>query len=128
MTNKEANILIKKTIPKGNSAIDIQLREALEMATSALTTIDQFKWERDVAIQQLNELGLGFGEKVDDVQKAINVYEKIPSVIKELESLKVSIEGQIFYNRTMRLKYENKMEGINETVDEAINIIKQLLE
>ena len=28
--------------------------------------IGQYKWERDVAISQLEELGIGFGEKVDD--------------------------------------------------------------
>ena len=28
--------------------------------------IDQYKWERDVAISQLEKLGIGFGEKVDD--------------------------------------------------------------
>lgn len=28
--------------------------------------IEQLRWERDVAISQLEELGIGFGEKVDD--------------------------------------------------------------
>lgn len=72
MTNQEAKILIKRTIPKGNSAIDIQLRGALELAISALGAIEQFRWERDVAIGQLRELGLELGLKTDDVQQAIN--------------------------------------------------------
>lgn len=36
MTVAEAINLIKRTLPKGNSAIDIQLKEALTMVISAL--------------------------------------------------------------------------------------------
>ena len=39
------------------------IREAM----SALICINQVRWERDVAIAQLNELGLGFGQKIEGV-------------------------------------------------------------
>ena len=39
-------------------------REALDIAITTLGAIEQIKWERDIAIQQLNELGYQFGEKI----------------------------------------------------------------
>ena len=51
----------------GNS----DLMKALVMACEALGAIDQTRWERDIAISQLEELGLGFGEKTDKVKEAI---------------------------------------------------------
>ena len=45
--------------------------EDIELAISALKTIGQFKWERDIAIEQLEELGLGLGQKVDHVKEAL---------------------------------------------------------
>ena len=77
MTNQEAKILINRTIPKGNSAIDIQLRGALELAMNALGAIEQFKWERNVAIEQLEELGISFGEKIDGVYLSKKEYEEL---------------------------------------------------
>lgn len=43
MTEKEAINLIKLTMPKGNSAMDIQLRKALEVAIQALEKYLQIK-------------------------------------------------------------------------------------
>lgn len=58
---------------------------AVETAFSALVCLKQFKWERDIAISQLEELGLSLGQKVDHVQNAINSYKKIPEIIEELK-------------------------------------------
>lgn len=58
---------------------------------------------------------------------AIKVCVRIPEIIEELEGLKMSMEGQIFYNQSSKLIYEERMESTNETVDEAINIVRQLL-
>lgn len=33
--------------------------------------LEQIKWERDVAIAQLKEIGIGFGEKTDKVREAV---------------------------------------------------------
>ena len=41
---------------------------AVERAFDALGCIQQFKWERDIALEQLEELGLSLGQKVDDVK------------------------------------------------------------
>ena len=86
MTNQEAKVLIKRTMPKGNSAIDIQLRGALELSISAIGAIEQFRWERDVAIAQLEELGLSLGHKVDHVKNAIEFTEKVKELWKDYTS------------------------------------------
>lgn len=42
---------------------------------------EQIRWERDVAIDQLRQLGVGFGEKVEaQVPKWISVDERLPEV------------------------------------------------
>ena len=38
--------------------------ESLDHAINCVGAIEQIKWERDIAIQQLNELGYQFGEKI----------------------------------------------------------------
>ena len=58
---------------------------------------------------------------------AIKIVARIPEIIEELEGLKMDMEGQIFYNQASKLIYEERMESTNETVDEAIDIVKQLL-
>ena len=46
--------------------------KAVEEAFMALTCIGQYMWERDIAIEQLNELGIGLGEKVDHIRKTVD--------------------------------------------------------
>ena len=46
--------------------------KAVEEAFMSLACLGQYMWERDVAISQLEELGLSLGQKTDDVQQAIN--------------------------------------------------------
>ena len=43
---------------------DTELQQALDHAINCVGAIEQIKWERDIAIQQLNELGYQFGEKI----------------------------------------------------------------
>lgn len=38
---------------------------------------EQYKWERDVAISQLEELGIGFGRKIDGVYLTKEEHEKL---------------------------------------------------
>ena len=38
--------------------------QAIDHAITCVGAIEQIKWERDIAIQQLNELGYQFGEKI----------------------------------------------------------------
>ncbi len=39
--------------------------KAVDLAFGSLFTFEQIKWERDIAIEQLNELGISFAEKID---------------------------------------------------------------
>lgn len=49
--------------------------KATEDAFSALIILDQIRWERDVAIEQLEKLGISFGEKIDGVYLSKEDYE-----------------------------------------------------
>ncbi len=39
---------------------------------------DQIRWERDVAIEQLNEIGCQFGQKMDEVKEKLEALQWIP--------------------------------------------------
>lgn len=41
-----------------------EMLQSLDHAINCVGAIEQIKWERDIAIQQLNELGYQFGEKI----------------------------------------------------------------
>ena len=45
------------------------------IGTSAV--LEQYRWERDVALHQLEELGIGFGEKIDGVYLTMEEYEEL---------------------------------------------------
>ena len=51
--------------------------EILKDAMRALACINQYKWERNIAIDQLEELGIGFGQKIDGVYLSMEEYEKL---------------------------------------------------
>lgn len=53
------------------------ITEALNIALNALGAIDQIRWERDIAIEQLRELGIGFGQKTDGVYLTKEEYEEL---------------------------------------------------
>lgn len=36
---------------------------------------DQFRWERDVAVEQLNEIGCHFGQKMDEVKEKLETLQ-----------------------------------------------------
>ena len=38
---------------------------AMKIAVDALGAYNQVKWERDIAIQQLHDLGVEFGERIN---------------------------------------------------------------
>lgn len=74
---KECNCYGKRTLIKLTEEeyrrYDVENNEKYkELAIKAWNTrymesyVEQLRWERDVAISQLEELGIGFGEKVDD--------------------------------------------------------------
>lgn len=45
-----------------------QCREAVEKSKSLDAYIQQILWERDIAIQQLEEIGISLSEKIDSVK------------------------------------------------------------
>lgn len=53
------------------------ITEALYMAINALGAIDQIRWERDVAVEQLKELGISFGQKIDGVYLTNEEHDKL---------------------------------------------------
>ena len=68
MTNQEAKKILQRDLATliENKSLPDGI-EAIKVAISALGAIEQYKWERDVAISQLEELGLGLGQKIDGV-------------------------------------------------------------
>ena len=50
---------------------------AVEQAFSAMICLGQYVWERDVAVSQLEELGLGLGQKIDGVYLSKEEYETL---------------------------------------------------
>lgn len=53
------------------------LTEALNVAINVLGAIDQIVWERNLAIEQLKELGICFGEKIDGVYLTKEKYDEL---------------------------------------------------
>ena len=48
-----------------------ECREAVEKSKSLDAYIQQILWERDIAIQQLEEIGISLGEKMDSVKETV---------------------------------------------------------
>ena len=45
---------------------------AVEQAFSAMVCLGQYMWERDLAIEQLEEFGISLGQKVDHVKELVD--------------------------------------------------------
>lgn len=60
---------------------------AVEQAFSAMICLGQYVWERDVAVSQLEELGLSLGEKVDGVYLTYDKYNELLEYKYRYESL-----------------------------------------
>ena len=51
--------------------------KAVEIAFNALVTAGQIMWERDIAVGQLKELGISFGQEIDGVYLSKKEYAKL---------------------------------------------------
>lgn len=51
--------------------------EIIKEAMSSLGALAQYKWERDIALMQLEELGISFGQKIDGVYLNKEEYEEL---------------------------------------------------
>lgn len=67
-----------------NESSKDEVRDAIQRINNAPAVdavsrglFDQYKWERDVAISQLKELGIGFGQEIDGVYLDKNEYEEL---------------------------------------------------
>ena len=80
MTNKEAIEQLKERLTITDYRKQIpEYYEAIEMAVAALercNVVEQYRWERDIALEQLKEIGCGFGQNMDDVKKALKKADK----------------------------------------------------
>lgn len=72
MTNQEALKIIKNFCDANEITFDSSVTAAFGLSISALGAIEQYKWERDIAVDQLKELGLELGQKIDHVRQAID--------------------------------------------------------
>ena len=62
-------------------------KEAIDMALSALSVLEQIRWERDVALATLEEHGIGLGQKAEEYEN----YEHA-SLVDIKEPLKSKLE------------------------------------
>ena len=80
MTNKEAIEQFKERLAITDYRKQVpEYYEAIEMAIAALercNVVEQYRWERDIALEQLKEIGCGFGQNMDDVKKALEKADK----------------------------------------------------
>ena len=53
------------------------LTKALNVAINVLGAIDQIVWERKIAVEQLGELGIGFGENIDGIYLTKEEYNNL---------------------------------------------------
>ena len=143
MTTEDAIRLLKWVICSGNESEDLEyhgvsVKNALDMAIKALkqtSVLDQIKWERDIAISQLKDLGYGLGEKprtdgdlisrqaVNKLRKynlaggvhtvSIDDINKLPSAEKTAEWISVRKQKPEDYEEviaTVRYDYKDKQE------------------
>ena len=82
MTKEEAlkilTYVYENEVEKGGRGCDkTAFRTALLMSINALTIIDQIRWERDVVIEQLEDIGVGLGRKMDGKYLSKEEYEEL---------------------------------------------------
>lgn len=103
---RDLQILIdNKSLPDGI--------EAMNVAISALGTLEQVRWERDVAVSQLNELGLSLGQKVDHVKELIDKNTENEAIDKSKNPTDWHVMhcptcDRIFWNSGQFMHYEPK--------------------
>lgn len=87
---------------------------------------DQVRWERDVAIAQLEELGIGFGQKkpdIDVVQLAkFEMFDRITSVWYGKRIFFMQDDGMVYS------KIDCDMITFDQAVDEFCSILSEVVE
>ena len=63
------------------------ITEALQMALNIMGAFEQVAWERYIAMEQLEELGIGFGAKIDGIYLTKEEYDKLLEYKRMYEDL-----------------------------------------
>lgn len=113
MENKTAIMILKNISHRAD--IHGDENNALKMAIAALEkepsvtigTYEQVRWERDIAIGQLEELGYGFAEKIDKCEDAISRNDMLDAVghgttytSEEVQKIIMQLPSVVRENRT----------------------------
>lgn len=86
MEYKKAKETLKNYLDKMNKSswCSKDEKKAMEVAISTLGAINQYKWERDIAVEQLKELGLELGEKCEMTTRSFSVRADCEELIGSL--------------------------------------------
>ena len=96
----------------------LQMDKKLEKLTSA-SSLEQFKWERDIAMQQLESIGLSLGEKTDRVQKALATLEEWKKAKNEI------VEEQRLASEIFEELYDNCKDELDRKILRLASMIMQ---
>lgn len=77
MTNEDIAEYRKNAVELLKKNSQYATAKAVDLAFSALIVFDQYKWERDVALEQLEDINVGFGKKMDGVYLTKEEHEKL---------------------------------------------------
>lgn len=61
--------------------------KAVDIAFKALGCVEQFRWENEILTEQLKELGISFGQKIDGVYLSKEKYNELLEYKSMYESL-----------------------------------------
>ena len=82
---KKEDIISKATYMYGfgaNKYVSLNAIDKAEVVDAVSRSVyEQACWERDMAIKQLEEIGVGFGEKTDDVKRVVYGHWIFPTKI-----------------------------------------------
>ena len=76
MTYEDIEEFRKNAIERLRRESQYATANAVDKAFNALICVGQYKWERDVAIKQLEEIGVGFGEDMDEIKSRLELRPK----------------------------------------------------
>lgn len=77
MTNEDIAEYRKNAVELLKKNSQYATAKAVDLAFSALIVLDQYKWERDVVLEQLEDISVGFGQKMDGVYLTKEEHEKL---------------------------------------------------
>ena len=90
---------------------------------------EQIRWERDVAVGQLNEIGCQFGQKMDEVKKKLEVLqwipcsERLPKIRESLHTSNCVLTTMVCDDGNIGVRvgfYHREIGWVNVTPDEKV--------